>query len=181
MKKFRMIALIVCAAMCIFLGAGCSLKGNSDSGTKYTPQSKLYSISLPDIEEGWTQVESSGENTLVLDNSDMSFTIMIQAFPGEEPSAMFSTLDEMENFYHESMLQNFGATKSKKVKIGDPAVSDVRTHNYLVEQDGVVLGAELNLFRTENAFYSVTITGMDYSHDTYIDMANEALKTFKEK
>lgn len=181
MKKRRMIAWTACVAMCASLGTGCSLNRASKEGwTEYTPQSKMYSLSVPNIEGGWTKVESSGEDTLVLDNSDASFTIMIQAFPGEEPSVMFSTLDEMEKFYHDSMIQSFGSTKTKKVKVGDPAISDVRTHNYLIEQDGVVRGAQINLFQTDEGFYSVTMTGTDDSYNNNIDVANEALKTFKE-
>ena len=69
---------------------------------EFTAPSGTFAVSLPEIDGGWTVSDGGNEYHLVLDNSDQSFSVMIQALPMEQAAATFSSLDEIIAFYQQS-------------------------------------------------------------------------------
>lgn len=60
-------------------------------------ESANFAVRIPDIEGGWTQSDGGNPDHLVLDNSDQSFSILVQGLP--KNSEQFSSLDSLMDFY----------------------------------------------------------------------------------
>lgn len=149
--------------------------------TEYTAPSGTFAVSMPEISGGWTQSEEGNEYHLVLDNSDKSFTLMLQALPLEQAQVTYPDLDALIAFYNQNTLSSFGEPKATEVTIGDPAIAGVTANTYTAEKNGMTAKAMVAFFQTEKAYYICILTGSGEAFDTNIDSAQKALTTFTEK
>ncbi len=149
--------------------------------TEYTAPSGTFAVSLPEIEGGWTESDGGNDYHLVVDNSDRSFTLMLQALPLEQAQVMYSDLDALIDYYRQSILKDFGEPTATEVTIGDPAIAGVKADAYTAEKDGAKAKALVSFFQTEKAYYICIFTGTEKEYDANIDAAQSALTTFVEK
>ena len=88
---------------------------NSEIQT-YEPQSQSYSISISEIKGGWTVYPNPGnEEQLVLDNEDMSFSILMQSFPKQ--SDAYQDFASFESFYRDTTSASMGEGKVENIAI----------------------------------------------------------------
>lgn len=125
--------------------------------------------------------DGGNEYHLVLDNSDQSFSVMIQALPMEQAAATFSSLDEIIAFYQQSTLSEYGEPTSSEVVIGDPAIEGVVSDFYEVTQNNMTADLLISYFQTENAYYVCILTGTKAAYDANVDAVKNALTSFTEK
>lgn len=149
--------------------------------TEYTAPGGTFAVSVPEIEGGWTESDGSNDYHLVLDNSDMTFSILIQALPLEQAQTVIGEFEEFVDYYRDSTLSVFGEPESVDMTIGEPAIEGVVTDFYTAEQDGVTAKALVSFFQTDAAYYVCILTGEGDAYDTNIDAVKAAMTTFTEK
>ena len=120
----------------------------------------------------------------VLDNSDQSFTVMVQALPLDQSLAFFSNLDELAPYHPQTTLSTFGDAAEAEVAIGGgpdaPEIENVKSASYTVELSGVTARAQVSYFQTDGAYYILTITGLADVYDANIGKMQSALSSFHE-
>ena len=187
-KKFLATRLASCLALMLAACGGTPAEGSNASQNEqpvqleeFTAPSGTFAVSLPEIDGGWTVSDGGNEYHLVLDNSDQSFSVMIQALPMEQAAATFSSLDEIIAFYQQSTLSEYGEPTSSEVVIGDPAIEGVVSDFYEVTQNNMTADLLISYFQTENAYYVCILTGTKAAYDANVDAVKNALTSFTEK
>ena len=187
-KKFLATLLAGCLALMLAACGGTPTESSNPSQNEqpvqleeFTAPSGTFAVSLPEIDGGWTVSDGGNEYHLVLDNSDQSFSVMIQALPMEQAAATFSSLDEIIAFYQQSTLSEYGEPTSSEVVIGDPAIEGVVSDFYEVTQNNMTADLLISYFQTENAYYVCILTGTKAAYDANVDAVKNALTSFTEK
>lgn len=187
-KKFLATLLAGCLALMLAACGGTPTESSNPSQNEqpvqleeFTAPSGTFAVSLPEIDGGWTMSDGGNEYHLVLDNSDQSFSVMIQALPMEQAAATFSSLDEIIAFYQQSTLSEYGEPTSSEVVIGDPAIEGVVSDFYEVTQNNMTADLLISYFQTENAYYVCILTGTKAAYDANVDAVKNALTSFTEK
>ena len=187
-KKFLATLLAGCLALMLAACGGTPAEGSNASQNEqpvqleeFTAPSGTFAVSLPEIDGGWTVSDGGNEYHLVLDNSDQSFSVMIQALPMEQAADTFSSLDEIIAFYQQSTLSEYGEPTSSEVVIGDPAIVGVVSDYYEVTQNNMTADLLISYFQTENAYYVCILTGTKAAYDANVDAVKNALTSFTEK
>lgn len=187
-KKFPATLLAGCLALMLAACGGTLTESSNPSQNEqpvqleeFTAPSGTFAVSLPEIDGGWTVSDGGNEYHLVLDNSDQSFSVMIQALPMEQAAATFSSLDEIIAFYQQSTLSEYGEPTSSEVVIGDPAIEGVVSDFYEVTQNNMTADLLISYFQTENAYYVCILTGTKAAYDANVDAVQNALTSFTEK
>ncbi len=194
----QLFTALVAATLCVSLsacgGAGGDAGGDAQSGAgtsaaaggtqtaaapellNFWSESGSYSVRIPDIEGGWVQSDGGNEEHLVLDNSDQTFSILVQGLPKD--SEQFSSLDTLMEFYREQTLSSFGAPTSEEVAV-DPSLT-AKAESYSVTQEGVTAKALVIFLEGANSYYVYTITGLEEQYDANIDAQRAAVVNFVE-
>lgn len=187
-KKFLATLLAGCLALMLAACGGTPAEGSNASQNEqpvqleeFTAPSGTFAVSLPEIDGGWTVSDGGNEYHLVLDNSDQSFSVMIQALPMEQAAATFSSLDEIIALYQQSTLSEYGEPTSSEVVIDDPAIEGVVSDFYEVTQNNMTADLLISYFQTENAYYVCILTGTKAAYDANVDAVQNALTSFTEK
>lgn len=190
MKKTmkRLAAVLTTALLALSLAACGGEPSQSDASapdvaalSTYDAPSGTFSVDMPEIDGGWTTTDGGNEYHLVLDNSDRSFSVMIQALPMEQAKNTLEDLDSLIDLYRQTTLGKFGDPTATEVTVGDPAIEGVKSDAYEVEQNGQKAKALVSYFRTDNAYYVCIMTGTAEAYDANIDAVQSALTTFTEK
>lgn len=147
---------------------------------EYAPASGSYSISIGEIEGGWTVYPNAGnEEQLVLDNEDMSFSILMQSFP--KVSDAYQDFASFEEFYRKATASSMGEGTVENINISNAAIINHSSMLYTVDSQGYTFYGQITVFETENAYYSCTITGLDQLYTKYIDEYEDLYNSFEEK
>lgn len=147
---------------------------------EYAPASGSYAISIREIEGGWTVYPESGnEEQLVLDNEDMSFSILMQSFPKE--SDAYQDFASFETFYRNATASSMGEGTVENIDISNAVIINYSSMLYTVDSQGYTFYGQITVFETENAYYSCTITGLDQIYTKYIDEYEDLYNSFEEK
>lgn len=147
---------------------------------EYAPASGSYAISIGEIDGGWTVYPDTGnEEQLVLDNEDMSFSILMQSFPKE--SEAYQDFASFETFFNGATSSSMGEGTVENIDINNAAIINYSSMLYAVDSQGYTFYGQITVFETENAYYSCTITGLDQIYTKYIDEYEELYNTFIEK
>lgn len=147
---------------------------------EYTPASGNYAISIREIEGGWKVYPDTGnEEQLVLDNKDMSFSILMQSFPKE--SEAYQDFESFETFYRNATASSMGEGKEESIAIDNEAILNHSSMLYSVDSQGYTFYGQITVFETENAYYSCTITGLDQIYNDNIEEYKELYNSFEEK
>ncbi len=204
MKKTILVALIIATFMMVGCGNIAEMlsdnEGNADSIgyeelketvsdqasaetrelQEYAPASGSYTISICEIDGGWTVYPDTGnEEQLVLDNEDMSFSILMQSFPKE--SDAYQDFASFETFYRNATASSMGEGSVDNIDINNTVIINYSSMLYTVDSQGYTFYGQITVFETENAYYSCTITGLDQIYTKYIDEYEELYNTFVEK
>lgn len=188
----KRLAAVLAALLTLSLTACGGTPADSGNGAADTPQAAVkltpydapggtFSVSMPEIEGGWTTTDGGNDYHLVLDNSDQSFTVLIQGLPMEQAQSSITDLDGLITVYRQTTLAGFGEPTAAEVTVGDPAIEGVKADTYTVEQGGHTAKALVCYFQTENAYYVCILTGTGEAYDQNIDAVQAALTTFTEK
>ena len=185
MKHLHRIAAGLAALLVVSLSAcGGHTADNAAALTPYDAPSGRFTLSVPEIEGGWTVTDGGNDEHLVLDNSDQSFTVLVQALPLDQSLALFSNLDELAAYHQQTTLSTFGDAAEAEVAIGGgpdaPAIENVKSASYTVELSGVTAKAQVSYFQTDSAYYILTITGLADVYDANIGKMQSALASFHE-
>lgn len=188
-KTMKRLAAALTAALLTLSLAACGGDASSSASdasdvaalTAYDAPSGTFSVSMPEIEGGWTTTDGGNEYHLVLDNSDRSFTVMIQALPMEQAQNTIKDLDGLIDLYRQTTLGSFGDPTAAEVVIGDPAIEGVKSDAYEVEQSGQKAKALVSYFGTDKAYYVCILTGTADAYDANVSAVQAALTTFTEK
>ena len=147
---------------------------------EYAPASGSYAISIREIEGGWTVYPESGnEEQLVLDNEDMSFSILMQSFP--KASDAYRDFASFEAFYRNATSASMGEGTVENIDINNEAIINYSSMLYTVDSQGYTFYGQITVFETENAYYSCTITGLDQLYTDNIDEYEGLYDGFVEK
>lgn len=147
---------------------------------EYSPASGSYAISIGEIDGGWTVYPDTGnEEQLVLDNEDMSFSILMQSFPKE--SEAYQDFASFETFYRNATSSSMGEGTVENIDINNAAIINDSSMLYAVDSQGYTFYGQITVFETENAYYSCTITGLDQIYTKYIDEYEDLYNSFEEK
>lgn len=147
---------------------------------EYAPASGSYTISISEIDGGWTVYPDTGnEEQLVLDNEDMSFSILMQSFP--KVSDAYQDFASFEDFYRTATASSMGEGTVENIDINNAAIINYSSMLYTVDSQGYTFYGQITVFETENAYYSCTITGLDQIFTKYIDEYEELYNTFTEE
>ena len=204
MKKTILVALIMATFMMVGCGNMAEILPNDDDNTtvvnsedgqapvsedsvaetrelqEYSPASGSYAISIYEIDGGWTVYPDTGnDEQLVLDNEDMSFSILMQSFP--KVSDAYQDFASFEEFYRNATSSSMGEGTVENIDISNAAIINYSSMLYTVDSQGYTFYGQITVFETENAYYSCTITGLDRIYTKYIDEYEELYNTFVEK
>lgn len=147
---------------------------------EYAPASGSYAISIGEIDGGWTVYPDTGnEEQLVLDNEDMSFSILMQSFP--KVSDAYQDFASFETFYRNATSSSMGEGTVENIDISNVAIINYSSMLYTVDSQGYTFYGQITVFETENAYYSCTITGLDQIYTKYIDEYEDLYNSFEEK
>ena len=147
---------------------------------EYAPASGSYAISIYEIDGGWTVYPDTGnEEQLVLDNEDMSFSILMQSFP--KVSDAYQDFASFETFYRNATSSSMGEGTVENIDISNAAIINYSSMLYTVDSQGYTFYGQITVFETENAYYSCTITGLDRIYTKYIDEYEDLYNSFEEK
>ncbi len=147
---------------------------------EYAPASGSYAISIPEIEGGWTVYPDTGnEEQLVLDNEDMSFSILMQSFP--KVSDAYQDFASFETFYRKATSSSMGEGAVENIVINNEAIINYSSMLYAVDSQGYTFYGQITVFETENSYYSCTITGLDQIYDEHIGEYESLYNSFEEK
>lgn len=147
---------------------------------EYAPSSGSYTISIHEIDGGWTVYPDTGnEEQLVLDNEDMSFSILMQSFP--KVSDAYQDFATFEEFYRTATSSSMGEGTVENITIDNAAILNHSSMLYTVDSQGYTFYGQITVFETENAYYSCTITGLDRIYTKYIDEYEDLYNSFEEK
>lgn len=147
---------------------------------EYAPASGSYAISIREIEGGWTVYPETGnEEQLVLDNEDMSFSILMQSFP--KASDAYRDFASFEEFYRSATSASMGEGTVEDIDINNAAIINYSSMLYTVDSQGYTFYGQITVFETENAYYSCTITGLDQLYTDNIDEYEGLYNSFVEK
>lgn len=147
---------------------------------EYAPASGSYTISICEIDGGWTVYPDAGnEEQLVLDNEDMSFSILMQSFPKE--SDAYQDFVSFEEFYRQATASSMGEGTVENIDINNAVILNYSSMLYAVDSQGYTFYGQITVFETENAYYSCTITGLDEIYNDNIAVYEELYNTFAEK
>lgn len=146
---------------------------------EYAPASGSYTISILEIEGGWTVYPDTGnDEQLVLDNEDMSFSILMQSFPKE--SGAYQDFASFETFYRNATASSMGEGTVEDVDINNEAIINHSSMLYAVDSQGYTFYGQITVFETENAYYSCTITGLDQIYNENIEEYESLYNSFVE-
>ena len=204
MKKTILVALIMATFMMVGCGNMAEILPNDDDNTtvvnsedgqapvsedsvaetrelqEYSPASGSYAISIYEIDGGWTVYPDTGnDEQLVLDNEDMSFSILMQSFP--KVSDAYQDFASFEEFYRNATSSSMGEGTVENIDISNAAIINYSSMLYTVDSQGYTFYCQITVFETGNAYYSCTITGLDRIYTKYIDEYEELYNTFVEK
>lgn len=204
MKKTILVALIMATFMMVGCGNMAEILPNNDDNTtvvnsedgqapvsedsvvetrelqEYSPASGSYAISIYEIDGGWTVYPDTGnEEQLVLDNEDMSFSILMQSFP--KVSDAYQDFASFETFYRNATSSSMGEGTVENIDISNAAIINYSSMLYTVDSQGYTFYGQITVFETENAYYSCTITGLDRIYTKYIDEYEDLYNSFEEK
>lgn len=147
---------------------------------EYAPASGSYTISIYEIDGGWTVYPDTGnEEQLVLDNEDMSFSILMQSFP--KVSDAYQDFASFEEFYRQATASSMGEGTVENIDINNAAIRNYSSMLYTVDSQGYTFYGQITVFETENAYYSCTITGLDQIYKDNIAVYEDLYNTFVEK
>ncbi|MBQ3037331.1 MAG: hypothetical protein IJD31_10450 [Lachnospiraceae bacterium] len=147
---------------------------------EYAPASGSYTISICEIDGGWTVYPETGnEEQLVLDNEDMSFSILMQSFP--KVSDAYQDFASFEEFYRQATASSMGEGTVENIDINNAAIRNYSSMLYTVDSQGYTFYGQITVFETENAYYSCTITGLDQIYKDNIAVYEDLYNTFAEK
>ena len=147
---------------------------------EYAPSSGSYTISIHEIDGGWTVYPDTGnEEQLVLDNEDMSFSILMQSFPKE--SDAYQDFVSFEEFYRQATASSMGEGTVENIDINNAVILNYSSMLYAVDSQGYTFYGQITVFETENAYYSCTITGLDQIYNDNIAVYEDLYNTFAEK
>ena len=192
MKHLHRIAAGLAALLAVSLSA-CGSQPADDAGADtadhaaalmpYDAPSGRFTLSVPEIEGGWTVTDGGNDEHLVLDNSDQSFTVMVQALPLDQSLAFFSNLDELATYHQQTTLSTFGDAAEAEVAIGGgpdaPEIENVKSASYTVELSGVT-ARRRSATSKPTALCILTITGLADVYDANIGKMQSALSFFHE-
>lgn len=154
--------------------------GTADGGSaeleNYQDESGSFSLSIPAVEGGWVQSDGGNEASVVLDNSDQSFTVMVQGLP--KGQGQFDSLDNVIAFYHDQALAGFGEPTAEEVNTPDGMPS--QAESYTAEQNGITAKALVVFLEGQNGYYVYTITGLAEQYDANISAQRDAVWNFAE-
>lgn len=204
MKKTILVALIMATFMMVGCGNMAEMLPNNDDNTtvvnsedgqtpvsedsvaetrelqEYSPASGSYAISIYEIDGGWTVYPEAGnDEQLVLDNEDMSFSILMQSFP--KVSDAYQDFASFEEFYRNATSSSMGEGTVENIDISNASIINYSSMLYTVDSQGYTFYGQITVFETENAYYSCTITGLDRIYTKHIDEYEELYNTFVEK
>lgn len=142
----------------------------------YQDESGSFSISIPSVEGGWVQGDSGNEAGILLDNSDQSFTVMVQGLPKKQ--GQFDSLDSVVSFYREQALAGFGKPTAEEIAV--PESMAAQAESYTAEQYGTKAKALVVFLEGDNGYYVYTITGLAEQYDANIGPQRDAVRNFVE-
>lgn len=142
----------------------------------YQDESGSFSISIPSVEGGWVQGDSGNEASVLLDNSDQSFTVMVQGLP--KGQGEFDSLDSVVSFYREQALAGFGEPTAEEIAV--PESMTAQAESYTAEQYGTKAKALVVFLEGNNGYYVYTITGLAEQYDANIGPQRDAVRNLVE-
>ena len=173
MKKVILVTLTVAAFF--MMGCGSAFSASDDkpesvvSGDaveadielqEFMPELESYVVSIPEIEGGWNIYPEVGNGDhLILDNSDMTFTVMMQKFPKE--SHAYSDFASFQKFYMDGVTASMGQGVPQELEFDNDDILKYSANYYEMEAQGYVFKGQVVVFEMENGYYAGTITGTD--------------------
>ena len=142
---------------------------------EFTPTSGIFSISVPEIEGGWKIADNLNDGFLAIDNSDESFTIMVQCFPKE---ALLTDLNGIIAYYQENMLNELNEEADEEINISNTL--SVQAKSYSGTRYNSTGKALVAFIETEKCYYVYMISGAENVYDANIDVQRAAISNFTE-
>ncbi|MBO5342713.1 MAG: hypothetical protein J6A73_08920 [Lachnospiraceae bacterium] len=200
MKKIILVTLTV--ATFFMMGCGSALSASDDepesvvSGAdesvsedvveadielqEFMPELESYVVSIPEIEGGWNIYPEVGNGDhLILDNSDMTFTVMMQKFPKE--SHAYSDFASFQKFYMDGVTASMGEGVPQELEFDNDDILKYSANYYEMEAQGYVFKGQVAVFEMENGYYAGTITGVDSVYDANIETFSCLYDYFREQ
>ena len=197
----RMGALVLSAVLCLSLTAcGSNPKDSDDKQptdgkdvttstqpsqdkktvetASYTSPSGSFTVTIPTVEGGWTKSDGGNEEHLVLDNSDQSLSILIQALPKEQAQTQYPDLASLVEFYEQSTLSSLGDPTGEEITV--PKAADVQAESFTATQNGTTAKAFVAFIEMEKGYYVYTITGTEKPYDANIQAQKDAISSLVE-
>ena len=192
MKKLKIFAKTCAALTLCFSFSACSVNSDSQSSENisssinqeesFTKNAETFSLNVPVIEGGWNTDATSMLNdySIVIDNSDQSFTILVQSLPKSEGTlAAYPDIESVENADYQSTLAQFGIDGTEEtIKI--EGASKTAAYSYIIEQGEVTSKAFIAYIDMPEAYYIYTITGLEEIYNENIEAQKLAIESLKE-
>ena len=147
---------------------------------EFMPELESYVVSIPEIEGGWNIYPEVGNGDhLILDNSDMTFTVMMQKFPKE--SHAYSDFASFQKFYMDGVTASMGEGVPQELEFDNDDILKYSANYYEMEAQGYVFKGQVAVFEMENGYYAGTITGVDSVYDANIETFSCLYDYFREQ
>ena len=147
---------------------------------EFMPELESYVVSIPEIEGGWNIYPEVGNGDhLILDNSDMTFTVMMQKFPKE--SHAYSDFASFQKFYMDGVTASMGQGVPQELEFDNDDILKYSANYYEMEAQGYVFKGQVVVFEMENGYYAGTITGTDALYDANIETFSCLYDYFREQ
>ena len=193
MKKVILVTLTVAAFF--MMGCGSAFSASDDKPEsvvpgdaveadielqEFMPELESYVVSIPEIEGGWNIYPEVGNGDhLILDNSDMTFTVMMQKFPKE--SHAYSDFASFQKFYMDGVTASMGEGVPQELEFENDDILKYSANYYEMEAQGYVFKGQVAVFEMENGYYAGTITGVDSVYDANIETFSCLYDYFREQ
>ena len=186
--KFKVLDVIFIMAAAIIIAFGfISCKADKTPGDsaggeapakEYVSKAGTFSITVPGE---WTVSDSGNDEHIVLDNSDQSFSVLVQRFPKETAGA--ADFNRFVAFYKDNAIKAI-VEASKDIKteaVNIEGMIKTSAEIYEVSQNGTTAKAFVAFAESPKAYYVYTLTGVESVYDKEIEAQKAAISGLKEK
>lgn len=184
MKKLVRL-LSVGLVVCSVFASACVLKEEDNITSEiaeYKSPAESFSLTLAELNNGWAVANMNNDYSLVLDDENERFTIMIQGIPGAGIDTLEDFIIYNKQFVDIDNAENFEVVEKTEVDVPvSNYIIDIESHEYITKDNNdTVIKTIDGYFETESSYYSYTITGFAEEYDKYIDTYSSILQSFKE-
>ena len=171
-------AAFVLAAAIVLAFCFVSCQNTGGRSKEYVSGDGSFSITVPGE---WTVGDDGRAEYIVLDNSDMTFSILVQRFQKTDPS--FGDFQSFVDYYKESVLQSMieAAGEPQQESLSIEGMEQAVAESYEISEADSTVKAFVAYIESETAYYVYTLSGTGEVYDQQIEAQRSAVSSLKEK